>query len=127
MLTSAKINIKKYLLLSASILLISVISVSSLNEIGAILLVYLASCANQWMLVTAVREASKSAVSGAEVNKWKMIFLVFGKFAVIAAALIFSIQIMQKKVLIPVLIYVLQIAVLYLSFEKNEADSGSNL
>jgi hypothetical protein len=125
--TSAKINVKKYLLLSASILLVSSLSVSSLKEIGAIMLVYLASCANQWMLVTAVREASKSAVSGTEVNKWKMIFLVFGKFIVIAAALIFSIQIMQKKVLIPVLIYVLQIAVLYLSFEKNEADSGSNL
>jgi hypothetical protein len=70
------------------------------------------------MLVTVVRDASRSAVTGLPANKLKMLILIIGKVVVIAGALIFSVQIMGNRVIIPVLIYVLQIAVLYLSFKK---------
>lgn len=118
MLISAKVNLKKYALLS-TVLLIAVFFLSkNTDELMVMSAVFVAACLNQWMLVNVVREASQNAADGTPVDKVNMIMMIIGKVVLLIAALTFGVHIMEKRIIIPVLIYVLQIAVLYLSFER---------
>lgn len=87
--------------------------------------VFIAACLNQWMLVNVVRDASQNAADGTPVDKFNMVLMTVGKVILLIAALSFGVHIMGKRIIIPVLIYVLQIAVLYLSFESTGAEKGS--
>jgi hypothetical protein len=118
MLTSAKINLKKYAFFSGLLLLMAYPAVRSTKEYLIILLVFLASCVNHWMLIAVVRRQSEIAANQVQKNRQLTSLLVIGKLVLVASALSFGVQIMGKRILIPLLIYVLQIVVLYLSFEK---------
>lgn len=118
MLTSAKINLKKYTLYSLLILSLSYLTVRSFSEYLVILLVFVAACANHWMLILAIRYMSQSVVGDGPKKRRLVPLLIIGKLALVVGALSFGVQIMGKRILIPLLIYVLQIVVLYLSFEK---------
>lgn len=120
MLPNAKINFKKYISFSLVIIICAYPFLRSKEEIVGSLIVFCAACLNQWMLVTSVREASQSAVTGVPANKFKMIIMILGKMAVLLGALTFGVHLMGNRVIIPLLIYVLQIAVLYLSFVRSE-------
>ncbi len=117
--TDAKINFKKYLILSIGLLSISMSLMRTRSELYGSVGIFIAACLNQVMLVAAVRSASKTAITGEQTNKFKMLFLILGKMLLLLGALSFGVQIMGDRVLIPLLIYVLQIAVLYLSFNKS--------
>lgn len=119
MLTNAKINLKKYLIFSAILLSFSSLFLRSKAEFGVVLLVYLASCANHWMLIYIVRKLTDAAANNAQRNGKLITLMSIGKLLIVFAAISFGVQIMSKRIIIPVLIYVLQIVVLYLSFEKN--------
>jgi len=123
MLTSAKINFKKYISLSLVIMILTYPLLKSKEEIYGSLIIFAAACLNQWMLVTSVREASKSAVTGVPANKLKMIIMILGKMFVLLGALTFAVHLMGNRVIIPLLIYVLQIAVLYLSLVRFSVES----
>ena len=123
MLINAKINLKKYIILSLSLLGMSYFSTQSIDEYGVILLVFIATCINHWMLIKSVRSLSEQAASGESKKAGLSGIMIIGKLIVVAAALTFGVQIMGKRIIIPVLIYVLQILVLYLSFEKTTGDS----
>lgn len=88
--------------------------------------IFLAACLNQWMLVRGVQKITSSAAGKEESDKSGLITLFIGKAIVLIVALTFGVQIMGKRIIIPVLIYVLQIAVLYLSMKKSGAEQGSN-
>lgn len=125
MLTSAKINLKKYTLYSIILLSLSCLAVRSLEEYVVIILVFLASCINHWALIFVVRRLSEEAAGQGQKYRRLIPIMNIGKLVLVIAALSFGVQIMGKRIIIPVLIYVLQIVVLYLSFEKPSAEKGS--
>jgi len=123
MLISAKVNLTKYALFS-SILLIAIYFLARSNaEIMVMLVVFVAACLNQWMLVNVVREASQNAADGTPVDKANMVMMIIGKVVLLIAAISFGVHIMGSRIIIPVLIYVLQIAVLYLSFDRQKSEN----
>lgn len=126
MLTNVKINLKKYTLYSFALLLLAYPSAKSFEEYMVILLVFAAACANHWMLIFVTRRMSESAAGVSQKGRLLVPLMVIGKMVLVVAALTFGVQIMGKRILIPLLIYVLQIVVLYLSFEKQtSAEKGS--
>lgn len=118
MLTNAKINLKYYALYSIILLSLAYLTVRSLAEYMIILLVFSAACINHWLLILIVRRLSEGVVTKRQKNGSLTAVMVVGKLILVAGALSFGVQIMGKRIIIPVLIYVLQIVVLYLSFEK---------
>jgi hypothetical protein len=120
MLTSAKINLIKYAVFSSILLIAICFFAKNYSELMAMLIVFIAACLNQWMLVNVVRDASQNAVDGTSVDKVNMIMMSVGKVILLIAALSFGVHIMGNRIIIPVLIYVLQIAVLYLSFNRQK-------
>lgn len=125
MLTNAKINLKNYFFYSIVLLVLAYLLIQTFSEFVVIFLVFLATCANHWMLIFIVRRLSENAAGVAQKNRFMISVMVIGKLILIVAALSFGVQIMGKRIIIPVLIYVLQIAVLYFSFEKQtNAEKG---
>ena len=118
MLTSAKINLKNYTIYSAILLTLSYFTVRTFSEYLIVITVFVATCANHWMLIFVTRRMSENIVSKNQSNRGLITILTIGKLLLVAGALSFGVQIMGKRIIIPVLIYVLQIVVLYLSFEK---------
>ncbi len=84
--------------------------------------VFLAACLNQWMLVIGVDKMTKAAADQEQLDKVSIVILFLGKVFVLIVALSLGVQIMGKRIIIPLLIYVLQIAVLYLSFKKKGSE-----
>jgi len=125
MLIGEKINLKKYLGLSILLIIISLRLSKNNSEIIAMAIIFAAACLNQWMLVNSVRDLTNSAVDGTISNKSSVVFMVIGKLILLIVALTFGVQIMGKRIIIPVLIYVLQIGVLYISFE-NKTNIGKD-
>lgn len=124
MLISEKINLKKYLALSLVLLIASYFMARDFNELKVMLSVFVAACLNQWMLVRAVVGLTNGASGKEDTDKTNMVFLFIGKAIVLILALTLGVQIMGKRIIIPLLIYVLQIAVLYFSLNKTEEDKG---
>ena len=78
------------------------------------------------MLVRGVDKITKQAANletNTEDQGGTLLGLFIGKIIVLIVALVFGVQIMGKRIIIPVLIYVLQIGVLYLSFKKTSSDN----
>ncbi|MFA6237219.1 MAG: hypothetical protein WC635_07825 [Bacteriovorax sp.] len=126
MLTNAKIDLKKYALYSLVLLLLAYLSAKTAEEFLVIVIVFVAACINHWMLVYATRRMSESAAGVSQKGRLLVPIMIIGKLVLVVAALSFGVQIMGKRILIPVLIYVLQIVVLYLSFERQtSAEKGS--
>lgn len=123
MLISAKVNLTKYALFSSMLLIAIYFLAKSNAEIGVMLVVFVAACLNQWMLVNVVREASQNAADGTPVDKANMVMMIIGKVVLLIAAISFGVHIMGSRIIIPVLIYVLQIAVLYLSFDRQKSEN----
>lgn len=123
---SAKINLKKYALLSSVLLVISYFLARNTDEMKVMLTVFLAACINQYMLVKGVEKVTNQAAGSGDSDKSGLIGLFIGKAIVLIVALTLGVQIMGKRIIIPVLIYVLQIVVLYFSMKKPEVDQGSN-
>jgi hypothetical protein len=121
--TNAKINLVKYALFSSILLVAIYFLAKSTSEIYVMLIVFVASCINQWMLVNVVRDVTQNAADGTPVDKTNMVMMTIGKVILLVAALTFGVQIMGNRIIIPVLIYVLQIAVLYLSFDRNKSEN----
>lgn len=126
MLIAEKINLKKYILLSAVLLAADYFLARDMAELKVMLTVFLAACLNQWMLVKGVMSITNVAGGKEEPDKANLIMLFVGKVIVLLVALVFGVQIMGKRIIIPVLIYVLQIVVLYLSINKSGEEQGSN-
>ena len=121
-----KVNLKKYALLSTVLLALDYFLARDMAELKVMLTIFLAACLNQWMLVNGVLQITNVASGKEAPDKANLIMLFIGKVIVLLVALVFGVQIMGKRIIIPVLIYVLQIVVLYLSLRKTAAEQGSN-
>lgn len=125
MLTNAKINLKTYTLYSLLLLSLSYLSVRSLQEYLVVIVVFSAACINHWMLIFVIKRMSESAAGVGKKSGRLVPLMTIGKLVLVMGALSFGVQIMGKRIIIPVLIYVLQIVVLYLSLKKTGAEKGS--
>ena len=124
--TNERINFKVYLPLSLILILLGYLLSNSPAEFKVIATVFLAACINQYMLVRGVDKITKQAANletNTEDQGGTLLGLFIGKIIVLIVALVFGVQIMGKRIIIPVLIYVLQIGVLYLSFKKTSSDN----
>ncbi len=124
--TNERINFKIYVPLSLILILSGYLLSNSPAEFKVIATVFIAACLNQYMLVRGVDKLTKEAADP-ETNKedqsGTLLGLFLGKIFVLIVALVLGVQIMGKRIIIPVLIYVLQIGVLYLSFKKTSSDN----
>ncbi|MBC7713244.1 MAG: hypothetical protein H7177_07890 [Rhizobacter sp.] len=125
MLIGEKINFKKYFLFSAVLLVIEYFLARNMDELKVMLIVFAAACLNQYLLVRVVQMMTHEASGTEHPNKTKLALMSVSKLIVLILSLVFSVQIMGKRVIIPVLIYVLQIVVLYLSMKNPKAEQGS--
>lgn len=124
--TNERINFKVYLPLSLILILLGYLLSNSPAEFKVIATIFLAACINQYMLVRGVDKITKQAANletNTEDQGGTLLGLFIGKIIVLIVALVFGVQIMGKRIIIPVLIYVLQIGVLYLSFKKTSSDN----
>lgn len=118
MLISERIDLKKYALFSSVLIIISIFLARNSSELMVMATVFLAAGLNQYMLVRGVSKIANQAVGKEESSKFDLIVLFIGKLIVLVVALTLGVQIMAKRIIIPLLIYVLQIVVLYLSLKK---------
>lgn len=118
MLISEKIDLKKYCLFSLILIIASYFLAQNAAELKAMATVFIAASLNQWMLVRGVNKLTDQAAGSAEKDNFNLILLFIGKLIVLVVALTLGVQIMGKRIIIPLLIYVLQIGVLYLSLKK---------
>ena len=118
MLISERIDLKKYALYSSILIIISIFLARNSSELMVMATVFLAAGLNQYMLVRGVSKIANQAVGKEESSKFDLIVLFIGKLIVLVVALTLGVQIMAKRIIIPLLIYVLQIVVLYLSLKK---------
>lgn len=123
MLIKEKINLKKYILFSLPLVIAIIYLAKNKMEVVAMLTVFVAACLNHWMLLRSVKKITDTALTGNEVDQSGFFWPFLGKAIVLIVALVFSVQIMGKRIIIPVLIYVLQIVILYLSL-KTQAEKG---
>ena len=118
MLISERIDLKKYALYSSILIIISIFLARNSSELMVMATVFLAAGLNQYMLVRGVSKIADQAVGKEGSSKFDLIVLFIGKLIVLVVALTLGVQIMAKRIIIPLLIYVLQIVVLYLSLKK---------
>lgn len=115
-----KINFKKYLLYSIPSTALCVYLARSIEEIFAISLAYGVTVLNHAMLVYGVSELLNPAYVERESERptRKIILAFIGKLIFLAGGLIFCEMFMGRRVIIPVVNYVILIFVLYASIEK---------
>ena len=103
---TGRINFKKYLLFSLITTLITLAFARGVKDVAAILIIYLATVLNQLLLVEGVYE-----LTGAS-KKFKVIFIFLIKMGILFGALTLGVHLMGKKVIIPLINYVVIIFVL---------------
>lgn len=113
-------NLKRYIPLSVTITVLFLCLAKNQNEILGILIVYLGTILNHYMLVQAVRRLVLSQLENGlgDNDKKLMIFFFIGKLFILFLAIYIGWHFMGKRVIIPVLNYVLQILVLGVSLEN---------
>lgn len=114
------INLKKYFLYSLPSTGLCVFLARSPEEIFAIILALVLTFVNQYLLVLGVSELLNPAYleDSAQRPTKKIIFFFVLKMLILALALYFCAVIMGKRVIIPIINYVILIFVLYFSLEK---------
>jgi hypothetical protein len=113
-----KINLKKYLLYSTALFLLSAGFYNNLNELFYSLIIFVAVILNQFMLVNSVTSLIESVKENSEVNKSNILLNFIFKTILLVTAITFGVHIMGNRVIIPVIIYIFQIFVLYFSINR---------
>lgn len=114
------INFKKYFIYSLPSTIACLLLARGGMEIFAIVLAYLLTTVNQYLLVYGVTELLNPAYLEAPQQRptKKIIFFFVVKMLILALGLYFCAVIMGKRVIIPVINYVALIFVLLFSIEK---------
>lgn len=116
-----KISFKKYFLLSFIHIGLTYFIVNNFSEYKIILLVFLATVLNQWMLISSVDAMAQSAALGGDRDTANTVLMFLGKTILLIAALSFGVHIMGKRIIIPILNYIVQIFILYFSFKRKDS------
>ena len=114
----SKINLKRYFSISVPLTCVALLLVS-LEQMLGVIVAYLATLINQWMLVYAsiIWPNAKSCPERKHI-KTKVFMCFIGKFVILLAAMSFCMHFMEKKAIIPLANYVLHIFILFIALEK---------
>ncbi len=116
---SERIDLKKYILFSLFLFALFVPFFHQKNEVLILLVTYVAVLVNQFMLVYAIKELIEPTVQGKKTKNFRVMTLFLGKSLILVLGLIFGVQMIQSRVIIPVIFYVCQIFVLIFSSRKS--------
>ncbi|MEH0860089.1 hypothetical protein [Halobacteriovorax sp. DPLXC-1] len=115
-----KISFSRYFILSLPLAAICLFFLTFGKEWLAFGIIYAATVIYLVMFWMAVDELIKPhRVEGYKANKKYLAFLFIGKTAILIGALLFSVQILESKIIIPVINYFLNIFVLGASIRKD--------
>lgn len=124
MLFVTKINLKKYILLTLLSTAVCLFFTQSKNEIFGILIVMFFAAVSQLALTEAVCLLTDPAAELSEKKKKKkLILFLLLKLVFLFVGLGFGVHFMGKRVIIPLLNYVLQIAALGASLRNLDTES----
>ena len=117
-----ELNLKRYILFSLPSTAICLALCRSWIEVLGVFLIYFGTVLNQIMLVASLREMLLPFVDTESQRSNKKIVLLFvGKLVILFGSLSLGVHLMGKKVLIPLINYVVLIFVLVLfGFEKQK-------
>lgn len=115
---SEKIDFKKYILFSLILFAAFLPFFHNPTEIKILIVTYIAVLLNQFMLVMAVQDLIEPMARGEKVENGWVVFLFIGKAVVLILGLIYGVQIIGNRIIIPVLFYVCQIFVLIFSSKR---------
>ena len=108
-----KINVKSYLIYSLPSTIICFLLCRSLKESIGVLVVYIGTLINQFMLVEGVRGLIDPFLDAKSKPRTKKVILLFvGKLVIIFGTLSLGVHLMGKRVLIPLINYVILIFIL---------------
>ncbi len=96
----------------------------NVEDIFAILLVYVATVTHLGMLAEAVFELIESQITDGHIQnvKDKIMYLFLGKLTILIISLLIGRQIMGNRIIIPVINYVIQIFILTFSIKTKGRD-----
>lgn len=115
---SEKIDFKKYVLFSILLIAIFFPFLKGPTEFKVLIVTYIAVLINQYMLVQGVADLIEPMARGEKVDNGWVVFLFIGKAVLLLIALIYGVQIIGNRIIIPVLFYVCQIFVLIFSSKR---------
>ena len=117
-----ELNLKRYILFSLPSTAICIALCRSWIEVLGVFLIYLGTVLNQIMLVVSLKEMVLPFIDTESQRSNKKIVLLFvGKLVILFGSLSLGVHLMGKRVLIPLINYVVLIFVLVLfGFEKEK-------
>lgn len=117
-----KINLKKYISLSVALLIIGFTTCKNPQEVLATGVVFVAVILNQWMLLNSIDAITQKALSKESDKQPNIVINFLFKAIILIVAISFGVHIMGNRIIIPILIYTVQIFVLYFSLVENKKD-----
>ncbi len=121
MLIRKKVNLLKYFACSIIHIGSTFFIVKNLEEYNVVLLVFLATVLNQWMLIESIESMINVASGKSQEDSLNTVLIFLGKSFLLLAALTFGVHIMGKRIIIPLLNYIVQIFILYISFRQKDS------
>jgi magnesium-transporting ATPase (P-type) len=117
-----RINLKRYIPLSAALLTLGFTTCRNTREMMATGVVFVAVILNQWMLLNSIDAITQRALSKESDKQSNVLINFLFKAIILIVAISFGVHIMGNRIIIPILIYVIQIFVLYFSIRENKKD-----
>jgi hypothetical protein len=117
-----RIDIGKYFGLSSIHIGLTYFGINNWDEYKIILLVFFATVLNQWMLIESVDDLVSGAAGKNQSDSSFSVVMFLGKTLILLAALSFGVHIMGKRIIIPLLNYIVQIFILYFSFRRKDSE-----
>jgi cellobiose-specific phosphotransferase system component IIC len=98
------------------------IIVNNVQEYFVVLLVFVATVINQWMLIESVHTMVQSAAGKPTEDSSSSIMMFLVKTLMLLVVLSFGVHFIGKRIIIPLLNYVIQIFILYFSFRQKDCE-----
>lgn len=108
-----RIDLKKYFLIGTVLTAAIMPLMQNKLEMGIALLIFFATCVNHFFLVEIITDLTQSkAKEGYQLDKVKIAAMFSAKIIILVVALAIGVQVMGKRVMLPLLNYIIQIFVL---------------
>ena len=112
-----RINLLRYLTLTAMTTCVGIYFCENNNELFGVLTVYAATIVNHLLLIEGGLQLTDAA-SGKKIDKLDIVLVFLGKFALLIGAIYLGWQFMGNRVFIPMVNYLVQIFILVFSYKK---------
>ncbi len=116
-----KIDLKKYILFICVAFFTSLFFIANLHELLALIFCFIGIISNHFFHIY----GGEALINNASQKKSKQAFIfLFSKIFILAFFLIISVQMMEKKILIPVIVYLFMLGGFAFSLKKPSLNKG---